>query len=94
MRRLKSRPAFTRHLTPTIGEPSADAMSPEEFAEVLDQLGLSQSAVARLMGVNDRTARRWGKGTSPIQPPVARFLRFLDRAQISPVFVMETLAAK
>jgi DNA-binding transcriptional regulator YiaG len=88
----RSRPAFTAHLTPIAGEPPSDAMSPEEFAEILEQLNLSQLAVGRLLGVDARTPRRWAMGQVPIQPPVARFLRFLARAKISPVFIMETLA--
>jgi hypothetical protein len=91
--RRRSRPAFTAHLTP-IDEPlSDDFMAPEEFVQILEELGLSLLAVARLVGVNERTPRRWVKGKTPIQPPVARFLRFLARAKISPITVMETLAS-
>jgi hypothetical protein len=50
-------------------------------------------AQLRLLGVNERTARRWATGDYPIPPPAARFLRYLARAKISPIAVMETLAS-
>ena len=93
MTKPQTRPAFTPHLTPVNREPSPDAMSVEEFNELLRRLKLSRDAAARLLGVNERTARRWAMGHTPILPVAARFLRFLDRAKISPVTVMETLAS-
>jgi DNA-binding transcriptional regulator YiaG len=91
---------FTPHLTPTgrgPGRPrrplAPDDMTPTEFATVIEELGLSQQAAARLLGINERTPRRWMEGV-PIPQPVARFLRFLLRAKISPMTVMETLAAE
>lgn len=81
---------FTAHLTPI--EPDPDAMSPDDLARVLEQLELSQTAAARLLGVDERTMRRWIVGHYPVSPTAARFLRFLARAKISPITVMETLA--
>jgi DNA-binding transcriptional regulator YiaG len=92
MTKPRPRPAFTPHLT-RIGEPPADAMSAEEFKDLLRRLNLSQSAAARLLGVNDRTVRRWASGDTPILPVAARFVRYLARAKISPITVMETLAS-
>jgi len=83
---------FTPHLTP-VGRRrrNPDDMTAAEFLAVIEELELSQTAAARLLGVNERTPRRWIEGT-PVPAPVARFLRFLVRAKISPVTVMETLA--
>lgn len=86
-----SRPAFTPHLTPIAPDP--DAMSTDDLARVLRQLELSQTAAARLLGVDERTMRRWIVGRYPVAPTAARFLRFLARAKISPISVMETLAS-
>jgi DNA-binding transcriptional regulator YiaG len=85
-------PAFTPHLTPADPE-RVDAMSEAEFNRLLDELGLSQMAAARLLGVNARTIRRWAAGEADVLATAARFLRFLVRAKISPVTVMETLVA-
>jgi DNA-binding transcriptional regulator YiaG len=83
---------FSKHLTPIDKPPSPDAMTPDELLEVLGALGLSISAAARLLGVNDRTVRRWSAGDAPLPPPATRFLRYLHRAKISPQKVMETLS--
>ena len=64
---------FSKHLTPIDKPPSPDAMTPDELLEVLGALGLSVSAAARLLGVNDRTVRRWSSGDAPLPPPATRF---------------------
>jgi DNA-binding transcriptional regulator YiaG len=93
MTKPRSRPAFTLHLTPVARIVQPDAMSAEEFVDLLGALKLSQNAAARLLGVNERTVRRWAAGDTPILPVAARFVRFLARAKISPITVMETLAS-
>ena len=82
---------FTPALTPADPPPRADAMTEEEFQRTLGKLNLSTGATARLMGVNERTVRRWWSGEAPVPPPVERFLRYLHRAKISPISVMEVL---
>jgi DNA-binding transcriptional regulator YiaG len=84
---------FTAALTPADPPPRADAMTDEEFQRTLAKLNLSTGATARLMGVNERTVRRWWSGEAPVPPPIERFLRYLYRANISPISVMETLAS-
>jgi DNA-binding transcriptional regulator YiaG len=93
MTKPRSRPAFTPHLTPVTRIVQPDAMSADEFNDLLRRLKLSQSAAARLLGVNGRTVRRWATGDTPILPVAARFVRFLARAKISPITVMETLGS-
>lgn len=52
-------------------------MSPDDYRAALEKLGLSQVAAARLLGVDDRTSRRWACGERDIPPPAVRFLRYL-----------------
>jgi DNA-binding transcriptional regulator YiaG len=82
---------FTAALTPADPPPRADAMTEEEFQRTLRKLELSTAAAARLVGVNERTVRRWWSGEAPVPAPVERFLRYLHRAKISPIAVMEVL---
>lgn len=52
-------------------------MSPNEYRDALVQLGLSKVAAARLLGVDERTSRRWANGERDVPPPASRFLRYL-----------------
>jgi DNA-binding transcriptional regulator YiaG len=52
-------------------------MTAEEYRDLIAALGLSQVAAAILLGVDERTSRRWASGEREIPPPVARFLRYL-----------------
>jgi DNA-binding transcriptional regulator YiaG len=52
-------------------------MTPDEYRQAIDRLGLSQIAAARLLGVDARTSRRWASGERDIPPPAVRFLRYL-----------------
>jgi DNA-binding transcriptional regulator YiaG len=88
----KRRPAFTPHLTP-VDDGRAAPMSANEFNRVIDKLGLTQQSAARLLDINPRTVRHWAAGDYAVLPPAARFLRYLAKAKISPIEVMETLAS-
>ena len=48
-------------------------MTPDEYRETIEKLGLSQIAAARLLGVDARTSRRWASGERDIPPPAVRF---------------------
>ncbi len=52
-------------------------MTPDEYRAAIEKLGLSQIAAARLLGVDERTSRRWALGERDIPPPAVRFLRYL-----------------
>jgi DNA-binding transcriptional regulator YiaG len=52
-------------------------VSPDEYASAIEQLGLSQIAAAKLLGVDGRTSRRWISGERDVSEPAARFLRYL-----------------
>lgn len=52
-------------------------MTPDDYREAIEKLGLSQIAAARLLGVDERTSRRWANGERDVPAPAARFLRYL-----------------
>jgi len=52
-------------------------VTPDEYRAAIDKLGLSQVAAARLLGVDERTSRRWANGERDMPAPAVRFLRYL-----------------
>jgi DNA-binding transcriptional regulator YiaG len=52
-------------------------VTPQEYADAIEALGLSQLAAAKLLGVDGRTSRRWISGERDVPEPAARFLRYL-----------------
>lgn len=66
-------------------------MTPDEYRTALDALGLSQAGGARLLGVDERTSRRWACGERDIPPPAQRFLRFLMAIGRSGKYAMKRL---
>lgn len=52
-------------------------MTAEEYRDLIAALGLSQVDASILLGVDERTSRRWASGEREIPAPVARFLRYL-----------------
>lgn len=52
-------------------------MTPEQYRTAIEQLGLSQVAAAKLLGVDERTSRRWARGERDVPPPAIRFLQYL-----------------
>jgi transcriptional regulator with XRE-family HTH domain len=58
-------------------------MTTRQFRSALRRLGLSQRGVARLLGADSRTARRWALGESEIPATVAILLRLLLAEKIS-----------
>lgn len=68
-------------------------MTPHEYRNLLAALGLTQAGAARLLGVDERTSRRWANGERDVPPPAARFLRFLLEAKIPPDCVMKLLSS-
>lgn len=53
------------------------SVTPDEYRAAIDKLGLSQVAAARLLGVDERTSRRWANGERDIPAPAVRFLQYL-----------------
>lgn len=52
-------------------------MTPDDYRETILQLGLTQAGAAKLLGVDERTSRRWACGERDIPAPAERFLRYL-----------------
>lgn len=67
-------------------------MTADEYREALESLGLTQVAAAKLLGVDDRTSRRWAAGDREIPPPAQRFLRYLVATGKSGEYAMKRLS--
>ncbi len=53
-------------------------MTPEQFKDARQALGLSQKGMADLLGVSgDRTIRKWEEGERDISAPVAILVRII-----------------
>jgi transcriptional regulator with XRE-family HTH domain len=57
-------------------------MTSADYRATLAALGLTQVGAAKLLGVAPRTSRRWARDKEA-PPPVARFLTYLVRAEVS-----------
>lgn len=66
-------------------------MSPDEYRDALSTLALTQAAGARLLGVDERTSRRWATGERDVPPPAQRFLRYLIATGRSGEYAMKRL---
>jgi hypothetical protein len=60
------------------------AISPERFKWLLDRLGLSKRGAARFLGINERTARNYAEGRSPVDPATSMLLEVLVKHKIEP----------
>jgi DNA-binding transcriptional regulator YiaG len=67
-------------------------MTSDEFRAALDALGLTQGGAARLLGVDERTSRRWANGERDVPPPAQRFLRYLIATGRSGEYALRKLA--
>jgi DNA-binding transcriptional regulator YiaG len=52
-------------------------VSPDQYRDAIEKLGLSQVAAAKLLGVDARTSRRWAIGERDVPAPAVRFLQYL-----------------
>lgn len=59
-------------------------MTPKQYAEAIDRLGLSQRAAGKFLGVDERTSRKWIAGGARIPESVALLLRLMIRLKLSP----------
>ena len=58
-------------------------MTATDFAAIRKALGLSHAALAALVGVDQRSSRRWEAGEREIPPAVAKLLRLLDARRLT-----------
>lgn len=59
-------------------------MTPKQYAEAIERLGLSQRAAGRFLGVDERTSRKWIAGDTRIPESVALLLRLMIRLKLRP----------
>lgn len=52
-------------------------MKPDQIKQARQQLGLTQAAMAKVMGIGTRKWERWEGGHSPISPEGARLVEML-----------------
>ena len=52
-------------------------MTKEQLKQARQQLGLTQAAMAKVMGIGTRKWERWEGGHSPISPEGARLVELL-----------------
>ena len=66
-------------------------MTSTEYREAIAALGLNQAGAAKLLGVDDRTSRRWACDEREVPETVARFLRLMIARKITPAQVHKAL---
>jgi transcriptional regulator with XRE-family HTH domain len=49
-------------------------MTPEQFVKAMEKFDVSQAALGRYLGVSERTANRYAKGTTAVPVPSALLL--------------------
>jgi hypothetical protein len=59
-------------------------MTPTQYATAIKALGLSQRGAAKVLGVDERTSRKWIAGDSRIPHSVALLLRLMIAKHIKP----------
>lgn len=59
-------------------------MTPAEFRAAIARVGLSQRAAGVWFGRSPRTGQRWASGEYAVPEYVARFLRFMLYAHLTP----------
>lgn len=59
-------------------------MTPKQYAEAIERLGLSQRAAAAFLGVDERQSRRWIAGEARIPESAAKLLRLCVKLKLKP----------
>jgi hypothetical protein len=61
-----------------------EIMTPKQYADAIERLGLSQRAAGAFLGVDERQSRRWIAGDSAIPESVAKLLRLMIKLRLRP----------
>ena len=72
-------------------------MTPDEFREMRERIGISKARLARLLGVNVVSVNRWESHSAYRRPPnpiACTVLRWLDQGFIPPGFATSRKPAK
>lgn len=59
-------------------------MTPKQYADAIDRLGLSQRAAGAFLGIDERQSRRWIAGDARIPESVAKLLRLMINLKLTP----------
>ena len=59
-------------------------MTPKQYADAIDRLGLSQRAAGAFLGIDERQSRRWIAGDARIPESVAKLLRLMIKLKLTP----------
>jgi DNA-binding transcriptional regulator YiaG len=59
-------------------------MTPKQYEDAIEKLGLSQRASSKLVGVGERQVRKWIADEAKIPKSVARLLRLMIKHGIKP----------
>lgn len=59
-------------------------MTPKQYADAIDRLGLSQRGAAKFLGIDERTSRKWIAGDARIPESAAKLLRLMVRLKLKP----------
>lgn len=59
-------------------------MTPDQYRDACERLGLNQEAAAAFLGVSIRTESSYRTGESPIRLDTAKLLRLMVRLKIKP----------
>ena len=57
-------------------------MTPKQYAEAIERVGLSQRAAGKFLGVDERTSRKWVAGDNRVPESVAMLLRLMIRLKL------------
>ena len=60
-------------------------MTPREFEHMVELLGIDRAKAARVLGISERTARRYARGEIPILPAHSLLLRAFVRLKARPI---------
>ena len=59
-------------------------MTPKQYADAIERLGLSQRGAGKILGVDERTSRKWIAGDARIPESAAKLLRLMVRLKLKP----------
>ena len=59
-------------------------LTPDELRAILAQLGISQAALAREMGITEQAVNNWTAGRRPLHGPAAAAIRAKLKITIDP----------
>ena len=59
-------------------------MTPKQYAEAIERLGLSQRGAGKFLGVDERTSRKWIAGDARIPESAAKLLRLMVKLKLKP----------